>query len=57
MRLNVIVIGGLLAAIALSTSGLLMVTINIIMLIFAGLVFGVLMFNLSQFLADRTPLF
>ena len=56
MRLDVFVIGGLLAAIALSTSGLLMVTINIIMLIFAGLVFGVLMFNLSQFLADRTPL-
>lgn len=46
----------LLFALVLAAAGLLIVSTNILLLIFAGILFGVFLNNLSRGLADRTPL-
>jgi predicted PurR-regulated permease PerM len=51
-----LLIVGLLCALILATAGLLVITTQIAMLIFAGVLFGLLLGHLSRKLSGRTPL-
>ncbi len=46
----------LLMALTLAAAGLLVTAVSSILLVGAGILFGVFLHGLSQFIADRTPL-
>lgn len=51
-----LLIAVLLFALILATAGLLIITMQIALLVFAGVLFGLLLSHLSRMLCDRTPL-